>query len=161
MERKWLWNRMKKILTNKYLLLIFRLCLGSVFIYASIDKIIDPRTFSNLIDNYHITPYLLNNIFALFIPWMELIIGVLIILKRYYQPSLEIMILLLIWFIFILSQAVLRGIDTHCGCFKTSAEQTNQVNYQSLLIKRIIEDVILLFMAIILKFESYIKNKLN
>ena len=71
------------------------------------------------------------------------------------------MILLLIWFIFILSQAVLRGIDTHCGCFKTSAEQTNQVNYQSLLIKRIIEDVILLFMAIILKFESYIKNKLN
>ena len=99
---------MKKILTNKYLLLIFRLCLGSVFIYASIDKIIDPRTFSNLIDNYHITPYLLNNIFALFIPWMELIIGVLIILKRYYQPSLEIMILLLLWFIFILSQAVLR-----------------------------------------------------
>tara|TARA_B100000941_G_scaffold259653_1_gene210734 strand:+ start:155 stop:613 length:459 start_codon:yes stop_codon:yes gene_type:complete len=152
---------MKKILTNKYLLLIFRLCLGLIFIYASIDKIIDPRTFSNLIDNYHITPHFLNNLFALFIPWMELIIGIGIITKIYYHSSLQILILLLIWFTFILAQAVLRGIDTHCGCFKTSVEETNEINYQGLLIKRIIEDVILLFMAIILKFEQYIKNKLN
>ena len=59
--------------------LLCRVILGIVLIYASIDKIIDPVSFSDSIDNYHISPYILNNIAALIIPWIELLIGLCLI----------------------------------------------------------------------------------
>ena len=53
---------MINLFKNINFLLLGRLILGYVFIYASIDKIIDPASFSDIIDNYHITPVLLNNL---------------------------------------------------------------------------------------------------
>ncbi|MAJ44382.1 MAG: DoxX family protein [Candidatus Marinimicrobia bacterium] len=147
---------MKNLITHKNTLLLFRFILGAVFIYASIDKIQDPKTFSDLIDNYHITPLLLHNLFALIIPWVELLIGISLITGIYLEASIQITIFLLIWFIFILSQAVYRGIDTHCGCFK-AGENIENTDFKGLLLKRIFEDVIFLGMALILKF----KHKIN
>ena len=51
-----------------------RFILGYIFLYASIDKIVNPIAFSSNIDNYHISPIYLNNIAALIIPWIEFII---------------------------------------------------------------------------------------
>lgn len=148
---------MNNLLTHKFTQLFFRYMLGAVFIYASLDKIQDPQTFSNLIDNYHITPHFLNNIFGLIIPWLELLIGISLITGFYLNASLHITIFLLIWFIFILSQAVFRGIDTHCGCFKVTEKVAN-TDFKGLLIKRIFEDVVFLGMALILKFRDKIKR---
>ena len=148
---------MKFLLTHQYTQLFFRYVLGAVFIYASYDKIIDPHTFSDLIDNYHITPIFINNLAALFIPWLELIIGISLITGIYKNASINIVIALLIWFIFILSQAVLRGINTSCGCFKVTENVAN-TDFKALLIKRIFEDVVFLGMAIIIKFRDKIKR---
>ena len=51
-------------------------------------------------------------------------------------------VLFIIFFIFILSQAVFRGIDVHCGCFKSVAD-SGVTDLRFELIKRIIEDFIL------------------
>ena len=102
---------MNTIFNNRTLLLLSRFILGIVFIYASIDKIIDPAQFSDAIDNYHITPYSLNNLAALIIPWVELIIGLFLLLGVFLNGSSFIAILLLIFFIFIISQALIRGIN--------------------------------------------------
>ena len=150
---------MKKILTHPYTLLFFRFALGGLFIYTSLDKIQNPQEFSDLIDNYHVTPILINNIVALSLPWVELIIGIGLISGIYLDAVLHLTILLLVWFIFILAQAVIRGIDTHCGCFKVDEAITN-TDFKGLLIKRIIEDVIFLGMALIVKFRYKI-NKVN
>ena len=72
---------MKHVFKYINMMLIARLILAFVFIYASIDKIIDPLSFSNTIDNYHISPYQLNNIAALIIPWLELIIGICLLIN--------------------------------------------------------------------------------
>ena len=149
---------MKKILTQQYTLLFFRFALGGLFIYASLDKIQNPQKFSDLIDNFHVTPILVNNIFALTLPWVELIIGIGLISGIYMDAVLYLTILLLVWFIFILAQAVIRGIDTHCGCFKV--DEVSTTDFRGLLIKRIFEDVVFLGMALILKFKSKI-NKEN
>ena len=152
MERKRLTFRMK-YLTNPKLILLFRIFLGIIFIYASIDKIIDPLKFSDAIDNYHITPIQLNNLAALVIPWIELVVGVFLILGIYVRGSSLIVISLLIWFIFILSQALVRGINVNCGCFNL-AEQVNDVNLRADMIKRIIEDVVFILMAFLVKRNS-------
>ena len=108
---------MNKLYKNSKIVLFSRVVLGIVFVYASIDKIINPIDFSNAIDNYHITPIQLNNIAALIIPWIELVIGICLLAGVFLKGASMISICLLIFFIFIISQALVRGIDLHCGCF--------------------------------------------
>ena len=135
---------MKSFLNKKNNIYVFRLILGGVFIFASIDKIINPLDFSDAIDNYHITQIEINNLAALIIPFIELVIGVCLIFGVFIDGAILIAILLLIWFIFIISQALFRGIDLHCGCFDLSEKAINDGNIKIEMIKRIIEDFVFL-----------------
>ena len=136
--------------------LIFRFILGVIFIYASYSKILDPVAFSNNIHNYHFTPTFVENLLALIIPWIELIVGVFLIIGVFLEGTISITIGMLIFFIFILSQAVFRGIDVHCGCFKTEAD-AGTTDLRIELIKHIFEDIIFLGMAFIVKFKDKFK----
>ena len=147
---------MNKILENQKIILFLRMILGIIFIYASIDKIINPLNFSDAIDNYHITPIEINNLAALIIPFIELVIGVCLIFGVFIDGAILITILLLIWFIFIISQALFRGIDLHCGCFDLSEKAINDGNIKIEMIKRIIEDFVFLGIALLI---NYRKNK--
>ena len=146
---------MNKLYKNSKIVLFSRVVLGIVFVYASIDKIINPIDFSNAIDNYHITPIQLNNIAALIIPWIELVIGICLLAGVFLKGASMISICLLIFFIFIISQALVRGIDLHCGCFDLAQKEVKDGNIKLEMIKRIIEDVVFLTLAFI------IKNKLK
>ena len=53
--------------------ILCRIVLGGVFIYASIDKIMHPEEFAKAIGNYHVLPFGLENLLALTLPWLELI----------------------------------------------------------------------------------------
>ena len=132
---------------------IFRMILGVVFIYASYDKILNPAGFSENIHNFHVTPAAVENLAALIIPWLELIVGVFLIFGVFLEGSTSITIGLLVFFIIILSQAVLRGIDIHCGCFKTEAD-AGVTDLRLELIKRIAEDFVLLGMVVIIKLKD-------
>ena len=132
--------------------LIFRIILGVVLIYASYGKILDPISFSDNIHNYHFTPTAIENLVALILPWMELIVGVFLIIGVFLEGTVSITISMLIFFIIILSQAVFRGIDVHCGCFKTEADAGTDLRFE--LIRRIIEDVLLLGMAFVVQMRD-------
>ena len=133
--------------------LICRLVLGILFIYASYEKILDPASFSKNIHNYHITPTSVENLAALIIPWLELIIGVFLIFGLFLEGTTSIVMVLLIFFIIILSQAVFRGIDVHCGCFKLESN-TGTTDFRIELIKRIVEDIVFLGMAFLIRFKE-------
>ena len=141
------------IIKSMNLPLIFRIILGVVFIYASYEKILNPVGFSDNIHNYHITPVAIENLAALIIPWMELIVGVFLIMGVFLEGVTIITICMLIFFIFILSQAVFRGIDVHCGCFKTVADiGVSDLRFE--LIKHIIEDFVFLVMAFVIQLRD-------
>ena len=135
------------------IVLIFRIILGVVFIYASYHKILDPSGFSENIHNFHVIPVWSENLVALIIPWMEMIIGVFLILGVFLRGAVTITIGLYILFIIILSQALYRGIDLHCGCFKTVANP-GVTDLRMELIKHIGENIVLLSMAIIIKLRD-------
>ena len=132
---------------------IFRIILGIVFIYASYEKILNPEGFSDNIHNFHITPAAVENLAALIIPWLELIVGLFLIFGVFLEGATSITIGLYIFFIIILSQAVFRGIDVHCGCFKTEAD-AGVTDLRFELIKRIIEDFMLLGMAFVVQMRD-------
>ena len=128
-----------------------RLILGFAFIYASIPKIIDPDTFSKVIDLYKITPIQINNLVALVIPWVELLIGIGLILNRYIKGSIVLSVLLFIIFITMLSQAYLRWFTLDCGCFG-SADKLSDIQLRVKMIRQIILDIIFLSMSVYLYF---------
>lgn len=102
---------------------ISRWILGGVFIYASLDKILHPDAFAQAIYNYQILPDALINISALILPWLELILGILLIAGRLMPGTVVITNLLLILFIGALSFNVYRGLDVSCGCFSTGPDE--------------------------------------
>ena len=63
--------------------LALRLVLGGIFIYASLDKIVHPRAFAEIIYNYQILPGSLINLSAVILPWLELFLGLLLISGRF------------------------------------------------------------------------------
>ncbi len=93
-----------------------RIIIGSVFIYASYDKILEPGQFARNISNYHIVPFGLENTVAIILPWLELIIGLGIIFGLFINANVMISGGLLIVFISMIIQAILRGFNIDCGC---------------------------------------------
>ncbi len=110
---------MNSFFSNKYLLLSIRLIIGALFIYSAITKIIDTDYFVKSLYNYRLLPEASLNFFAVFIPWLELIIGFLLVLGIYVRESALLGTIMMIVFIAAISIAVARGLDIECGCFGT------------------------------------------
>ena len=101
---------------NRYLIVVIRIVLGSVFLWASFDKIIDPAKFARSIANYHVLPFGIENTIAIVLPWLELFIGSGLILGVMVDGSIVITSALLVLFNLMIAQAILRGFNIDCGC---------------------------------------------
>ncbi len=144
----------EKILDNYIVALLIRLVMGIVFIYASYSKIIDPISFSQNIHNYGVTPLFLENIIALTLPWVELFIGLGLILNIKYDACLDIAIFLMALFIILISQAYFRGKSIDCGCFSNDLSPQEWGEKRFDMLKRIFEDIVFLILLIALKLKS-------
>jgi cobalt-zinc-cadmium efflux system protein len=96
-----------------------RLILGGVFIYASLDKILHPAAFAQAVFNYQILPAQLINLMALILPWLELILGVLLLSGIWLSGAVLGVNLLMIIFLGALVFNTARGLNISCGCFST------------------------------------------
>tara|TARA_B100000287_G_scaffold315157_1_gene298734 strand:- start:4 stop:453 length:450 start_codon:yes stop_codon:yes gene_type:complete len=101
---------------NKFFIICIRLILGTVFLWASFDKILDPATFAKNISNYHIVPFGLENTIAIILPWLEFLIGAGMILGIMIDGSIMISSFLLLLFNILIAQAIIRGFNIECGC---------------------------------------------
>ena len=57
-----------------------RLFFGGVFIYSGVQKVIDPFYFQTAIESYQMTSVFLSQILAFFIPTIEVIVGLMLVL---------------------------------------------------------------------------------
>ena len=102
-------------------ILLARVILGGVFIFASLDKISNPDAFATAIGNYHVMPFGLENLLALILPWLELLSGIFIIAGIMVDGAAIMIIMMNMVFIIAISQALARGISIECGCFSVSS----------------------------------------
>jgi len=107
----------KKLLENRFVLLLARLILGVIFIVASVDKIASPEAFSVSVDAYRLLPFPTVNIFALLVPWLELLCGVFLLAGYMVRGSSLIVTILLCLFTFAILSAMARQLNIDCGCF--------------------------------------------
>lgn len=135
---------MKSSDIRKYLEIIIRLVLGFIFLYASLDKIIYPQKFAEVIYNYRLMPIELLNICAIIVPWVEAFIGVSLLIGFRVDVSAFMLSVITFFFILMIISAIVRGLNIECGCFSLDAEGS-LVSW-----KRVIEDVFILVGGIFL-----------
>ena len=96
---------------------VIGIILGALFIYVGAIKALDPVRFAGDIENYHILPWTIGASLAFYLPWLEIICGIALILRRSHFGAQTILTGLMILFIFATISAKARGIDISCGCF--------------------------------------------
>ncbi len=99
-----------------------RFMLGAVFVYASIDKIIHPGAFAEAIANYQILPAALVNPAAVVLPWLEFIIGSLMVCGIWMPGTVVLAAALLTIFEGAFIFNIARGLNVYCGCFAAAGE---------------------------------------
>lgn len=90
---------------------------GAVFIYAGVLKAWDPFAFAKDIDHFRILSYPLGMRVAFYLPWLEILCGLALIVGRLRSGAIAILGGLMVVFTIATIAAKARGIDLDCGCF--------------------------------------------
>ncbi len=114
-----------------------RIALGLVFLLYGIDKIGAPGDFARDIDNYRLLPENLVNLVAVTLPWVECILGLLLLAGQWVRSAALVSAFLLSVFLAAVSITLFRGLDINCGCL--NAEAGRKVG-----IRLLVEDTLLL-----------------
>lgn len=106
-----------------------RWALALIFIAAALPKIYAPDAFALNIANYALLPQVLINGVALFLPWLELIVAILLLCRVWSFSAFTLANTMLVIFLVALGSAYLRGLDVDCGCFGTTASATPNMHW--------------------------------
>jgi len=140
-----------------------RLILAAVLLYAAIPKLLDPVAFAKAIDNYRVAFPLIGKGYvyfaAGFLPALELVTGLALLWNRTKRGAALMTSLLLILFIILISQALIRGLNIDCGCFGSG--KTSQLVARTVGLKALIEDVVWLGMAFFVYFRKKEKRQVG
>ena len=129
---------------------MFRLLLGTVFVWAGTVKILDSQDFLVSLYSYEIVlPETLLRLVAVVLPWVEVTCGLAIILGIWQDAGLDLVGLLLVAFIIATGQAWVRGLETSCGCFGSRVEETTFLGSVGFAFFR---NLFLLFVAVYLRY---------
>jgi uncharacterized membrane protein YphA (DoxX/SURF4 family) len=98
--------------------LVLRIVLGAIFVYSAWSKLKDPWSlFAMAVDSYQVLPLWGVEWVARTLPWIELVIGVLLIVGRWMRVATVACSLLLLVFFGLMVRAHLKGMEINCGCF--------------------------------------------
>lgn len=112
-------------LRRRWLHWVLGLGLGGVFLYAAWGKVLDPRPLVTIIWGYRILPAGPINLLAIYMPWLELLVGVCLATGLMRRAAAFWAAALLVMFEIALGINALRGVNVACGCFSANAEETH------------------------------------
>jgi putative oxidoreductase len=101
----------------KFSRLLVRVALGILFVFAGVTKAYDPGAFAIEIQRYNLIPWTPGALASVYLPWLEILVGALLVLKKLERGALLLITCLLLVFTFALASATFRGLGIDCGCF--------------------------------------------
>ena len=152
MEEKRL-SSIKGFIFSRSFIWTVRTIIALIFIYSGVVKFLNLYEFGEVISRYHILPQGIEIPFASLIVAAEIILGLLFILGVYEKETGVFLILLNIVFIFAMFTAIVRGIDTSCGCFSKEGDVLG--------LKDIVRDIVFILMIIIVIYGRKYGNRYN
>lgn len=137
---KKLWAFIKAVGGSEYLALVLRVFLGLMFIYASMTKIPYPAEFAKNVEAYRLFPYWSVGVIAVFVPWLEMICGLFLIIGLATRAAAALIAGLFLVFTVMITINVLRGSPITCGCFDSVGAQIGWWD--------VVRDTVLLLLAL-------------
>lgn len=110
-----------------------RVALAVTFIWACIHKISNPYEFGLQVATYQILPLSLINLQAIILPWVELLVGILLVTGFMTRASALVSMGMNVMFIAAIALALSADLQLQCGCF-ASAEAGHEMD-ASLLVR--------------------------
>lgn len=108
-------------MTKQQLAIVSHVCalgVAGVFLYASIEKIWEPRQFAMDVTNYRILPEAYANLVAIILPWWEVAAAVALLIPATRRAGAWVISGMLVMFIGAVAYAALyKGLHIKCGCF--------------------------------------------
>ncbi len=136
----------RKIIDSKLLTYIARVIIGFVLIMASVPKVAEPIAFAKSIQAYQIVPTFLVNIFAISIPWLELVIGIFLIFGLLLRGSSLLSAALFAAFSVLIAISLFRGLSIDCGCFGLDGAPLSW--------SRFLEDIVLFLLSLQILYQT-------
>jgi uncharacterized membrane protein YphA (DoxX/SURF4 family) len=127
---------------NRYLSFVFRIALGIIFIISGAGKLPEGAAFVDQVEEANILPHALARAYGTALPYVEIVIGALLILGLLSRFAAGIGGLAALSFIIGNSTRIYRGLYGECGCFGSIA------SLQFSTREALIIDCVLLIMAI-------------
>lgn len=94
-----------------------RLIIGGIFLTAGLAKISDPVSFLITLRKFDLLPDTSARFFAVYLPWLEFVLGLFIILGLMHRAGSLILAFLNAVFGIAILSVILRGMEIDCGCF--------------------------------------------
>ena len=102
---------------NVYLALVLRISLGAMFVVSAQAKLTHHTDFVQVVKDYDLLPDALASVCGNTLPWVELLVGMYLLLAILTRPSAAVALLMGISFMVANIAAIVRG-DESCGnCF--------------------------------------------
>jgi uncharacterized membrane protein YphA (DoxX/SURF4 family) len=109
--------RDKFTIAQPWLTLLARLILGGVLIAAGALKVGNLQKSAMAVRAYELLPVWMANLFGYVLPWIEIGIGLLLVLGALVKINGLLGALIMLAFIIAIAQAWARGLSIDCGCF--------------------------------------------
>lgn len=126
---------MEKINYRHLFVLLLRLLLTGVFVLAALPKIKDPVAFAESVSAFQVVGPGVSSWIALTLPWLELIIGIGLLIPQIRTAGSLLIAALLVIFITLHASAWIRGLEISCGCFGTQSALEESTNYLWLIVR--------------------------
>jgi uncharacterized membrane protein YphA (DoxX/SURF4 family) len=104
---------------RNYVLFALRTLVGAVLLVAGFSKLNDGWKFAEAIANYQLFPAQANQLAAVVLPWLEVCVGLLLVLALWQRAAALVSVLIFFAFGAAVISALGRGLDIECGCFGT------------------------------------------
>jgi uncharacterized membrane protein YphA (DoxX/SURF4 family) len=140
-------SRLREWLTHPWLTVRVQIALGAIFVVAALPKILDPPSFAHMIYNYKLVPGAAINALALVMPWVELLVGLALILGVWPREAASLAGLLLFVFIAAITVNLGRGRAVDCGCVDVHAAGKSREELLSEMRWVLIRDTAMLLMV--------------
>jgi putative oxidoreductase len=136
---------------NRTVLLVFRLVLGGLFVYAGVVKVLDPLDFAQNIRNYQLVGQSLSFLAAVTLPCLEILAGAFLIAGIWKRGASLVISGLLVFFIALTAVTMARGLDVDCGCFGAVSRKAG--------LGVILEDLAMLYLGLCILFAPRQQSK--
>jgi uncharacterized membrane protein YphA (DoxX/SURF4 family) len=127
------------------ILTVLRVALGTLFIISAFAKLQHPDLFVDAVENYHMVPFGLTDLFGTVLPWAELFVGWCLVLGIFPTFASVICILMTLTFVVGNVSSFFRDVGEACGCL---GNLVNMSHTTSLIV-----DFVMLFVAGLLIYQ--------